>query len=307
MGDCMKKIYKVLFIVFGIIWLVAASGVSAWLIANRTNGRIVSSGEVRKYLLYVPESYDGGQAVPLVINIHGFAQWPANQMKVSQWNVLADEFGFIVVYPMGTSFPLRWRVSEVPSLPGGPDKEIAFFNDLIDKLSDEYNIDPQRIYANGLSNGGGMSLLLACRLSERIAAMGGVAGAYLIDLEKCEQERAVPAIFFHGKADKIVPYEGGPSERFELPFPYIPDYVKLYAEKIGCDLSSEIIVDTENITGVQYAGCNQGAEAVFYSIEDGGHTWPGGNPLPERITGKTSQEINATRLMWEFFERFSLE
>jgi len=58
---------------------------------------------------------------------------------------------------------------------------------------------------------------------------------------------------------------------------------------------------------VRYAGCSQGAEVVFYTIEDGGHTWPGGNPLPERITGKTSQEIDATQLMWEFFLRHPLE
>lgn len=303
----MKSFFKVILIFLGVVWLLLSAVGIWWLISNRTNERITSSGEVRKYLLYVPETYDANKAVPLVINIHGFAQWPANQMKVSQWNELADEFGFIVVYPMGTSFPLRWRVSEVPSIPGGPDKEIVFFNDLIDKLSNEYNIDPQRIYANGLSNGGGMSMLLGCRLSERIAAIGGVAGAYLIDLQKCEQERAVPAIFFHGKADKIVPYDGGPSERFELPFPYIPDFVKSYAKISGCDLSSENIEETENITGVRYAECSQGAEVVFYTIEDGGHTWPGGNPLPERITGKTSQEIDATQLMWEFFLRHPLE
>jgi len=213
----MNKLFRTLSIFLGVVVTIGLIGIVTLSISHKTNGQITSAGEERTYLLYVPKTYDPAKPIPLVINIHGFAQWPANQMKVSQWNELADQYGFIVVYPSGIGFPMRWRLSEDPTEPGGPDKEITFFTDLIDKLEDGYAIDHTRVYANGLSNGGGMALLLACRLSDRITAVGGVAGAYLFDWEDCQPNRPVPAIFFHGQADKIVPYEGGPSERFDLP------------------------------------------------------------------------------------------
>lgn len=113
----MKKSIRILSFFLGILALIVLIGTISWLVLNRTNGEIISGGEKRRYLLYVPESYDPAVLTPLVINIHGFAQWPANQMQVSQWNELADQYGFIVVYPSGTGFPLRWRVSEDPAEP----------------------------------------------------------------------------------------------------------------------------------------------------------------------------------------------
>ncbi len=295
----MKNVIKLLFFLLGAIFSLALVSLLVWSVIDRTNGRISSSDENRKYLLYIPASYDPNMAIPLVINIHGFAQWPANQAEVSQWNKLADEKGFIVVYPSGTGFPKRWQVAQDTENPGAVDQEVQFFVDLIDKLSTEYAIDPTRIYASGLSNGAGMALRLACDIPERIAAIGGVAGAYLVDLKKCSG--GVPGIFFHGLADEIVPFEGGPSERFSWPFPNIAQFVEDYAQINGCDLNESIIFNTENIKGVKYESCRQSANVVFYTIADGGHTWPGGKALPAWITGKTSEEIDATRLMWEFF------
>jgi polyhydroxybutyrate depolymerase len=104
-----------------------------------------------------------------------------------------------------------------------------------------------------------------------------------------------------------VPYNGGPSDRFDLPFPKIPEFVHSYAQKNACELTPRTVMDIANVRGVYYSDCRENADVLFYSIEDGGHTWPGGSPLPERITGKTSQEIDATRLMWGFFQGFSID
>ena len=219
----MKK--YILRIVTGLGILASALSVTLVLVfrfLNRTNGKILSSGELRKYLLYVPKSYDPTTPTPLIISLHGFAEWPAHQMQISHWNDLADRHGFIVVYPCGTGFPLRWRIRGDAGTPQDPALDVTFIADLIDKLQSDYNIDPARIFANGLSNGGGMSFLLSCRLAARIAAIGTVSGAFLLPWDDCKPSRPVPLIAFHGTSDPIVPYSGGPSRSFELPFPSIP-------------------------------------------------------------------------------------
>src|SRR5207244_553989 len=142
---------------------------------NRDNRSIVSSGEERTYLLYVPKRYDRTRATPLVISLHGAGLWGAAQKDMSRWNDVADDEGFIVVYPSGLAGRgLRvWSVSGI-DLSG---RDVRFISELIDTLRAAYNIDTTRIYANGLSNGGGMSFALSCTLSDRIAAVGLVGSA----------------------------------------------------------------------------------------------------------------------------------
>ena len=302
----MKKwIIRLIVILLGLPLLLVLSMGAFYLIANRSNGTVESSGETRRYLLYVPESYDPSTPTPLVISIHGFAEWPAHQMQVSGWNELADQHGFIVVYPMGTSFPLRWSAFGASNGDSDAGRDVDFISALIDQLSAEYNIDPQRIYANGLSNGGGMSFALACMLSERIAAVGMVSGAYMLPWEQCNPARAVPAMVFHGSADEIVPYQGGPSHMFELPFPNIPAFVAALAQHNGCSGETVELPASGDASGVQYTDCT--ADLIFYTITGGGHGWPGGEPIPEWIVGYTSMDINATQVMWEFFQAHPLE
>jgi polyhydroxybutyrate depolymerase len=301
------RVWIILSMALGIPLFLILSFFAAFSIANKTTGQILSSGEERDYLLYVPESYDLSTPAPLIIVIHGFAQWPAHQAYVTEWNELADEEGFIVLYPSGTEYPKRWRAGGDTQGDGTLSIDTQFIADLIDMLQQQYNIDSSRIYANGLSNGGGMSFLLSCELSERIAAIGTVAGAYLYPFEECTRERSVPLIVFHGTADPIVPYLGGPSGSFDIPFPNIPAWVKGYAGLNQCLTEPEILPSSGNdISGKRYTSCKDNAEVVFYSIAGGGHTWPGGNPIPEIIAGRTSKSIDATRMMWEFFQAHPL-
>jgi polyhydroxybutyrate depolymerase len=276
----------------------------AYRFINPTNGRLVSSGEQRRYLLYVPDSYNPSIPTPLVISIHGFIQWPANQMQLSQWNDLADQQGFIVVYPMGTHFPLRWRAGGNFASDTGPERDVRFISDLIDQLESEYNIDPNRIYANGMSNGGGMTFVLSCDLSERIAAVGMVAGAYAYSWEECNPSRRVPAIVFHGAEDPIVPYQGGRSGQPDVSFPSIPAWVEVLARRNGCDETPRELPANGSVSELQYVNCE--ADVVFYSISGAGHTWPGGMVLPSFITGHTTQDIDATQTMWDFFQQHPL-
>jgi polyhydroxybutyrate depolymerase len=274
-----------------------------YLRANVTNGEIESSGRVRRYLLYVPASYDPARPTPLVISLHGFMEWPAHEAQISHWSEVAEEHGFLVVYPEGVGFPRRWQAGGVSA---DPLIDVRFISDLIDELEAHYNVDQGRIYANGLSNGGGMSYLLGCALADRIAAVGGVSGGYLYPLDDCRPSRAVPMIVFHGTADPIVPYLGGPSSHFDYPFPVIPEWVAARASLNGCGPSPQDLPRMGAVRGLRYSGCDDGADVVFYTIEGGGHSWPGGEPLPVWLTGTTTQDIDATRLMWEFFSRFAI-
>lgn len=300
----LKSTLKILMYIIGIFtFVVVILAIYLFIQINRSDGQIMTSEGPRKYLLHVPEGYNTEIPTPLVISIHGYAEWPAHQMQISHWNELAEEENFIVVYPRGTDFPLRWRTNGL----GDSLIDVQFIDDLITELEKDYNIDPKRIYANGLSNGGGMSFLLACKLSDRIAAFGGVSGAYVIKWGDCNPQRPVPAIIFHGTADPIVPFEGGPSQAFDVPFVNMPEWVRQLAERNGCDLSASEMPAQGEVDALQYRNCDRNADVDFYIINGGGHSWPGGDPLPRWIVGETSGDINATRLMWTFFKAHPLE
>lgn len=304
-----KKFIRFVLIIIIVLAIALASLASAYFLVNKTNGQVETSGKLRNYLLYVPESYDPSRPAPLVISIHGFVQWPAHQQSLTGWNSLADEHGFIVVYPQGTGFPLRWNTGPREDDPEGMKEDLQFFSDLIDALSQSYNIDQSRIYANGMSNGGGMTHLLACEMSDRIAAMGGVAGAYLYPWELCHPSRPVPVIAFHGNNDSIVPYDGGliSTPNFEQKFAPVTEWAANWAVTNGCEDAQETLQQIGDVSGIRYTGCDENVEVILYTVGGGGHTWPGGEALPKWIAGNTTQDINATQLMWEFFSQYSLE
>jgi polyhydroxybutyrate depolymerase len=278
--------------------------VLAWgYLRDRTNGAIISSGVTRRYLLYVPKTYDRSRPRPLVISIHPGATWPAFEMNISGWNDLAEQYGFIVVYPAGSGAFFGTLTRGASIWPGGPHtlpRDVRFISDLIDKLEAEYNIDPNRIYANGMSNGGNMAFLLSCKLSDRIAAVGVVAGAQPRSWD-CGDSKPVPTVAFHGTADKFAPYLGGKSPIAPMPFANIPDWTAHVARRNQCQGDPADTRISPSVRRLAYTNCAGNAEVILYTIEGGGHTWPGGQPLPEWIAGRTTRDINATKVMWDFF------
>ena len=199
---------------------------------------------------------------------------------------------------------MSWRTHGEPGDDNDPMLDVTFISDLIDKLENEYSIDPTRIYVNGLSNGGGMSFVLSCELSDRIAAIGMVSGAYLLPWDECRPSRKVPMIVFHGTVDPIVPYLGGPSKAFDLPFPPIPEWIDTLAQHNGCMGAPVEVPATGDVSVTQFV--NRDADVIFYTITGGGHAWPGGDPMPKSIVGYTTQDIDATHAMWDFFQQHPL-
>jgi polyhydroxybutyrate depolymerase len=265
-------------------------------------GTVETGGATRGYLLYVPRSLDPAKPAPLVITFHGFAEWPAHVMDISGWNALAEKHGFLVAYPSGSGLPLRWRTHGRLGSADDPTTDVLFVSDLIDKLEREHRIDPARIYANGLSNGAGMAAVLARRLSGRIAAVGGVSGAYTLPPGEPKPARAVPLIVFHGTADPIVPYEGGRPTRFAPPMPSVAEWVKEQARLNGCGERRVKLPASGAVSGVKYTDPAGRADVVLYTITGAGHTWPGGGEMPRAIVGENTHDISATQTMWDFFK-----
>ena len=300
-----RKTFIVAFLI--LITLPVALAVTeavSFYVRNRNNGFIISSGQRRNYILYVPRSYDRTKSTPLVISMHGAGGWPAQQMDISEWNRLAESQGFIVVYPSGldTAGPRVWHVGPERGLV----RDVRFISDLIDKLEAAYNIDPARIYANGFSNGGGMAFVLSCTLADRIAAVGMVGAAQTLAWSWCTERRAVPMISIHGTADSFARYNGGTSWVVQEALPAVPTWTANWARRNRCEPRPVESAVAADVIRREYTHCADDATVVLYTIQGGGHSWPGGKPLPEWFVGPTSRNIDATRQMWAFFREHPL-
>lgn len=282
---------------------------SVFYFPNHTSavlGTIVSSGQKRDYLLYVPKSYDPTKPTPLVITLHTSMSWDSAAMAISRWNSVADRNGFLVVYPEGTGFgPKSWEMDGEETPSRMPD--VLFISALIDKLEASYNIDKQRIYANGMSNGGGMTFVLSCTLSDRIAAVGMVSAGLDPDWSWCTSRKPVPVIAFHGTADPVCPYNGGPSKVAGGSFPNVPEFYAKWSRRNQCNPNGISSAVSADVTRLQYTGCANDADVWFYTIKGEGHQWPGGRRVKAQwMVGAYNHGVDATRQMWAFFQAHTL-
>lgn len=288
---------------------IAAAGLAfalwtTWFVARlrefyRVNGELRTGRTKRHYLLHVPAGHDPQRPAPLVVVIHGFMQSPAHQRRMSRWDRLADAEDFLTVYPLGTGVPPQWAAHEPVANSQRTGDQVAFIAELVEELSSRYLIDSDRIYASGMSNGGGLACALACELPEVFAAVGSVAGLYTYPVEGPATGRSVPLIAFHGELDRIVPIEGGVN-RLGYPVAAVADWMAAYAARCRCTTRTAERLNT-SVSRLTYSGGPDDAEVTYYIVSDGGHTWPGGVPLPEVVTGPTSPSVDATALTWEFF------
>jgi polyhydroxybutyrate depolymerase len=188
---------------------------------------------------------------------------------------------------------------------GRPD-DVAFIRKLLDDLGSVAKVDPRRVYATGLSNGGMMCYRLAAELSDRIAAIAPVAGTMAI--EKANPKRPVPVLHFHGTDDAIVPFDGvhQGTPKF-IHFKSVEDSIRTWVKIDGCDEKPEVAdlphrADDMLVERKTYGHCKEGAEVVLVVIRGGGHTWPGQEP-PVAFLGKSTKNISADDLIWEFFQK----
>ena len=259
-------------------------------------------GRNRTYLVHLPPSYDGSEATPLVVGLHGGLTTAEQMEGYSQLSVKADEAGFIVVYASGTGVDHSWNAGTCCGIAAFLDvDDVGFMGVLIDTLRADYNIDPQQIFATGISNGGMMCYRIACEAPELFAAIAPIAASLM--MEDCEPAAPLPLIHFHSRQDTRVPYEGGFGEgpSGDIYRPPVDSVIAAFAGHNGCTAGPDTIFTADSAYGVQWAGCDEGADVALYVTLDGGHSWPGGETLGFPGADPPSQAISANDLMWDFF------
>jgi polyhydroxybutyrate depolymerase len=266
-----------------------------------------AGGRERTYLLHLPPVYDGKRLLPLVIVLHGGGGNAEGAVRMTGFSGKADKEGFVVVYPNGSgrlkTRLLTWNSGNCCGYAMDKDvDDVGFIGALIDELVNTRAIDPKRVYVTGMSNGGMMTYRLGCELSDKIAAIAPVAGA--LNVENCQPSSPVSVIIFHGTADEHVLYNGGEPIR-KVDRHYRADKSVAYAVSfwVKHDSCSETPRRTEkgNIRTEIYDGGKDGSEVVLYTVNGGGHAWPGGQAY--LLGTEPTKEISATDLMWDFFVR----
>lgn len=264
-------------------------------------GSIHHDGLTRTYTLYIPAIYNPSHPTPLVFNLHGYSSNGSQQMIYADFRPIADTANFLLLVPEGTVLANNqfWNVGFFDTNVD----DIGFLTSLIDSLSLIYNINQNRIYSTGMSNGGFMSYNLACH-SDRFAAIASVAGSIVTDsLATCMPARPIPVMEVHGTADLTVPYEG------TTLFKPIEEVVNYWVAFNHCNTTPVIsnvpdvnLIDGATAQHIVYNNGDEGTSVEFYKIINGAHTWPGA-PF---IIGTTCEDFSACREIWRFFSQFSL-
>jgi polyhydroxybutyrate depolymerase len=266
---------------------------------------VVVNGERRGYLLFLPTARQPGRALPLVLVFHGGGVRARSMIGHTGFTGVAEREGFALVYPEGVD--RRWNDGRGY---GVSHDDVAFVRVLLDTLGRQATIDSSRVYATGISNGAMFAYRLACDLPGVLAAIAPVAGAVPAAMaERCAGARPTAVAAFQGTADPLLPYAGGgrrPGGRGEVLS--ATQSAELWARVNGCaggpvaEAPVDTVRDGTRVRPERWSGCRDGRDVVLYTIEGGGHTWPGGPPVGRRV-GRVSRELNATETIWAFFAR----
>jgi polyhydroxybutyrate depolymerase len=255
----------------------------------------------RSYMLYVPTGYQASHPAPLVLVFHGAGGYPRQMARATRFTYLAEREGFVVAYPAG----LERRWNDGRRLFSSDD--IGFVRALLDTLGHELSIDPRRIYATGISNGAMFSYRLACDLPGVLAAIAPVAGAMPAAIAvQCAQAVPVALAAFQGTEDRLVPYSGGNVATHRGEVMSARASVERWATLAGCTGAPTVTDEPDRVTdGTRvklsaWSGCQNGRDVQLYTIEGGGHTWPGG-PGWAGLLGRTTRDLDATTTIWSFF------
>ncbi len=243
------------------------------------------NGITREYIIYVPENYNVTAAFPLLLSFHGLTSNMEFNYSYTNFDELAERENFIVVHPNGISN--TWTVS------ANDDTDIDFIVSLLNQLEEDYNIESNRIYSTGMSMGGFFSFSLACRLSDRIAAVASVTGSmYQPAINNCSPVKPMPILQIHGTEDGIVQYS---SVSGLLDF--WTSHNNTDALPIISNIPDSDTGDGSTVERYEYLNGDNDVEVQHLKITGGGHEWPG---------FQGNMDINASEEVWSFVKAFDL-
>jgi polyhydroxybutyrate depolymerase len=293
--------------------LLSLAGCARTSASGDVTETLVFGGLTRSYILHRPPSI-AGAPLPLVLAFHGGGGTAAGMERLTHFDELADKESFFVVYPQGVS--THWadaRETTAPDVNGVDD--VGFVKALLDDLSHLISYDTSRVYATGISNGGFFTARLGCEAADRIAAIGVIAATMAApEAERCAPARRVSVVTMHGTDDPIVPAEGGKITAGDGGYILsVANAAQTWSRVDACGAQPDVAYEPDiaddgtRVRRETYNGCAGGAAVVFYFIEGGGHTWPSGPQyLPESVIGKTTRDIDATAVLWSYFQAHSL-
>ncbi len=301
-------------------WITASDKAKGFIHGPGDYGRrIQAGGQERFYEIHVPKGYSLKRPTSVVLVFHGGGGYPSAVRYQSGMDEVSNRQGFLVVYPAGTGKLFNDRLltwNDGRSFKDGSSKEaddVGFVAVLLDDLGQIFDIDQSRIYATGISNGAQFCYRLAKELSNRIAAIAPIAGHRTSDQIFPAPPRPLSIMQFSGLKDSIAHYHGGSSQprfnQFETTYQPVRKVIQSWVSHNGCLPETTETQRIGKAFMTRYGPCEDDTEVVLWTLEDGGHTWPGGRMTrsEERFNlGHINKDIVASEVMWEFFKKHSL-
>ena len=274
----------------------------------------LSGGLEREYMLYIPQSAEKNS--PLVFMLHGLGSTHTIIMNYSQMNQVADKHGFVVCYPQGirgaentrhtkkgTPF---WNVGYETHKNETVD-DVSFIKSLAIYLQQEYNLDPEKTFCAGMSNGGDMSYLLGCEAPDIFKAIAPITGCMMGWIyESCNTNDPVPVFQVHGTADKTTYYDGDVDNRDKWGvYMGVETTINFWVDRNECkEINIDTLPDIDRNDGSiviteKYTGGMNNNEVWFYKVINGDHEWPPGWPVKSG-----NGDLNTSEEIWKFFQHF---
>jgi polyhydroxybutyrate depolymerase len=268
---------------------------------------MVHGGETRRYRVHVPVGYLASRPTPMVLSLHGGGGNMDYQADDKYYHLVSksDSAGFIAVFPNGYSrLPSGKFATWNAGICCGKARDenvddVGFIREVVTRMKARLNVDPDRIFANGMSNGGMMSYRLACEMPETFRAIAAVAGTD--GTKSCSPSQPVSILHIHAKDDDRVLFDGGAGKQSEqmADFVSVPDTIAKWVRLNGCTATPQRVLERPGATCDAYTGCRGGVEVRSCVTQTGGHSWPGGVKVRTGEPGSTA--IDATDLIWEFY------
>ena len=257
----------------------------------------------REFYIVNPSNLNSDNQLPLLISLHGGADYADANMQYTGFLDIINEKGFVAIFPQGT---VAAGKGDTGWYAGGDCTnlevcDLSFIERLIDYSIEDLNIDENRVYVSGFSNGAFMVYTLACFLSNKVAAFAPVSGSMSPDdYQICNPQRPIPVIHIHGTSDDSIPIQGND---YVTPLQQVSSYL---SSLNNCSQNSIINGEDTNEDGYAWyseisSNCNQGVIVNFTYLENFGHSWP------STESGKGGgADIDGASFIWEFLSTYDI-